>query len=580
MQLETSCTLQKETASSCEEQDSDEDYVPSKAPGKSKDSFSRRKCKNYCYVCGKGFFKIARHLKTHADEEPDIAKVIALPKSSKERKKLLGLLRNRGNYNHNQEVLRNNSGELKLRRQPTKPFDVKELLHCPYCKAMFIRNEMWRHAARCDFRSTSKAATEGRTKILTEIALTESPFTQALPSNVKKMLLTMKQDRIASVVQNDFLLIQLAQCLSEKFEQKPVKYDYARQTLREMGRLLLVLQEKSVLGLEDAIKPKNFYKVVEAVKYVAEFNQKRQKYNKPRLALRLGQSLKKIGNIALNCADDNKVIISETEHFLKLCATEWSHRSQTAHMSWRQVSNPSTVLFTQDVQLFFCYLETFSVSATESLMKCKDKQPYSALCRATLTQATVLNKCAPEVSKMTLKAFQERGDTTQVLSKRFIRINTLSKTGQSIAILLTSELVSATTLLVSEREACGVHQENPFLFARPNSSSTSRFRGSNCIRAFSHLCRAKNPEHFRLPNLHKHIARVFQILNLENDELGHLAKLLGHDIRTDRGHYRLPEAAVELAKIAKLLLAMERGSLGRFKGNSLEEIEIEGMCNF
>eukprot|EP00064_Thunnus_orientalis_P019641 superscaffoldBa00005002_g19766 len=75
--------------------------------------------------------------------------------------------------------------------------------------------------------------------------------------------------------------------------------------------------------------------------------------------------------------------------------------------------------------------------------------------------------------------------------------------------------------------------------------------------------------------LYKHIARVFQILNLENDELDHLAKLLGHDIRADRDYYRLPEAAVELAKIAKLLLAMEKGSLERFKGNSLEEIEIE-----
>lgn len=581
MQLDTSCTPQKEeTASSCEEQDSDGDYAPSKAPGKSKDNVSRRRGKNYCYVCGEGFLKIARHLKRHADEEPDIAKAIALRKNSKERKKLLGLLRNRGNYNHNQEVLRNNSGELKLKRQPTKSFTAKELLHCPYCKAMYKRNDMWRHAARCDFRTTPKAATEGRTKILTEIALAESPFTQVLPSNVKKMLLTMKQDRISSAVQNDFLLIQLAQCLSEKFENNPDKYDYARQKLREMGRLLLVLQEKSVLGLEDAIKPKNFCKVVEAVKDVAEFDQKMQRYNKPSLALRLGHSLKKIGTIALNSADGNELIITETEQFMKLCAEEWSDRSQTAPVSLRQVSNPSTVLFTQDVQLLFCYLETFSASATESLMKCKDTQAYSALCRATLAQATGLNKCAPEVSKMTLKAFQERGDTTQVLSKHFIRINTLSKTGQDVAILLTSELVSAITLLVSKREACGVHQENPFLFAKPNSSSTSLFHGSNCIRAFSLLCHPKNPEHFRSVNLHKHIARVFQILNLENDELGHLAKLLGHDIRTDRDYYRLPEAAVELAKIAKLLLAMEKGSLGRFKGNSLEEIEIEGMCNF
>ncbi|XP_045915514.1 uncharacterized protein LOC123977076 [Micropterus dolomieu] len=572
----TNSQLEDEAAFSPDELNSDEEYEPSRPVRKPMDSSYT--CKNYCYVCGAGFTKIARHLLRHANEEPEIAEAFAFPKLSKERKRLLDVLRNRGNYKHNQEVMKNKSGPLKLRRRPTSTASAKTYVHCLYCKGMFKRKEMWRHVARCQSKTTTNSATGDKTRVLSEMALADSPFSHKLPSGVWKMLLTMNQDEIAFAVQNDFLIIQLAQYLCEKYRNNPNKHDYIRQKLREMGRLLLALHKKSVFSFEDAIKPRNFYKVVEAVKDIAGFNEKLQGYNKPSLALKLGHSLKKIGTIVLSKHDGNEQMKSDAKTFMKLCAKEWSElvsHTALASLSGQKVNNPSTIPFTRDVQVFYKYLETTSASATENLTVSESPQVYSALCRVILAQASVLNKCAPEVSKMTLKTFQERDDATRVLSKHFIRINIEKMTGQNVPVLLTSDLVSALTLLVSKRKACGVHQDNPYLFAKPDASATSHFHGRICIRAFSRLCRAKNPEHLRSVHLHKHIARVFQILNLENDELNHLAKLLGHDIRADRDYYRLPEAAVDLAKIAKLLLAMEKGSLERFKGNSLEEIEIE-----
>ncbi|XP_073715809.1 uncharacterized protein [Misgurnus anguillicaudatus] len=66
-----------------------------------------------------------------------------------------------------------------------------------------------------------------------------------------------------------------------------------------------------------------------------------------------------------------------------------------------------------------------------------------------------------------------------------------------------------------------------------------------------------------------------QILNLKDNELDQLANFLGHDIRVHRDYYRLPDATIEIAKISKLLLAMEKGTLASFQGKSLSEIEIE-----
>ncbi|XP_041867585.1 uncharacterized protein LOC121656583 isoform X2 [Melanotaenia boesemani] len=563
-------TLQPEEAASSQqfrrsahEQNSDEGY-------KLKDKKKSTPSKNYCYVCGKGVYKIARHLLRHADEEPDIAEAFASRKGSRQRKGMLEKLRNKGNYQHNQEVLKNNSGVLKLRRRTaTASKKVKKYFNCPYCRSMFYRVEMWRHVVRCVKKASDSVASG-------ENPLEDSDVAEQIPPAVKKILSTMKVDEILIVVQNDYLLTQLAKSLLEKYGNNPSRCNYVQQKLRVMGRLLLEMHKKSILSFEEALQLKNFSKVVDVVRNMTGFDDKAQSYTKPDLAMKLANSLKNIASIVLSGDEDE--MKSNASRFVQLCEKEWdglASEMTVDSLSGEQVSSPSTIPFTRDVQAFYRYLEKLSTSASEGLKTSDSPQVYNALCRVTLAQASVLSKYAPEVSKMTLKSFQKRGDSIQVLSKHFIRINIRSRTGQSVAVLLTSQLISALTLLIGKREACGVHGDNHFLFAKPDCSVMSHFHGENCIRSFSNLCHAKNPEHLRSAHLQKHVARIFQILNLENDELTHLAKLLGHDIRADQDYYRTPEAAVELAKIAKLLLAMEKGSLEGFTGNSLEEVEIE-----
>ncbi|KAL7846080.1 hypothetical protein AOLI_G00242720 [Acnodon oligacanthus] len=76
-----------------------------------------------------------------------------------------------------------------------------------------------------------------------------------------------------------------------------------------------------------------------------------------------------------------------------------------------------------------------------------------------------------------------------------------------------------------------------------------------------------------------HVTTVSQILNLKNSELDQVADFLGHDIRVHREYYRLPEATTQLAKISKLLLAMEKGCLPDLQGKSLDDTEIEDEIN-
>ncbi|KAL1268690.1 hypothetical protein QQF64_034053 [Cirrhinus molitorella] len=54
-----------------------------------------------------------------------------------------------------------------------------------------------------------------------------------------------------------------------------------------------------------------------------------------------------------------------------------------------------------------------------------------------------------------------------------------------------------------------------------------------------------------------------------------LANFLGHDIRIHREFYRLPEKTLQLAKISKVLMALEQGRLAEFHGKNLDEIGID-----
>lgn len=69
------------------------------------------------------------------------------------------------------------------------------------------------------------------------------------------------------------------------------------------------------------------------------------------------------------------------------------------------------------------------------------------------------------------------------------------------------------------------------------------------------------------------MATMSKILNLKDNEMDNLADFLGHDIRVHRKYYRL--GTLQLAKISKVLMAMERGQLSDFKGRNLDEINID-----
>ncbi|XP_049333749.1 uncharacterized protein LOC111190366 [Astyanax mexicanus] len=315
--------------------------------------------RNYCFVCGEAQTKIARHFKMHIKEDVEIARALSLPTNSKERKHLLEALRNKGNFSHNNDVLRKGEGSLKVKRRAFHCADSKKYEYCVHCKGMFLRQELWRHMRRCRSKPATSPSTSpsvGRKRVLTIATTATSILSGTTSAELLKLMSNMIDDNIAQNVRNDPGLLQFAQSLFNRHGHDKTKHEYIRQKLRELGRFLATLRKKNPSAtMEDAMKPENFIDVTEAVRETAGFDQAENTFRTPSLALKIGHSLLKISELfqcqALISGDAELGKCADA--FQKLYKTKWAEcisHSALGTLSSLKYNKPNKLPLTQDIK--------------------------------------------------------------------------------------------------------------------------------------------------------------------------------------------------------------------------------------
>ncbi|XP_029942329.1 uncharacterized protein LOC115384133 isoform X4 [Salarias fasciatus] len=250
-------------------------------------------------------------------------------------------------------------------------------------------------------------------------------------------------------------------------------------------------------------------------------------------------------------------------------------------------NTPQLLPFTEDVKTMHRHLEKCREEYQEHLKNSPNKKNWTRLATVTLAEVILFNRRREgEVSKMPLSAFTLR-DTSRVhsdvalglskleqkLCKHFQRIEIRGKRNRKVPVLLTPDMLSSMEVLVEHRRLCGVPDDNSYFFAR--CEANTHLRGCDAIRRVAKECGAKHPDTLSSTKLRKQVSTLSTVLNLKDNEMDTLANFLGHDIRVHRQYYRLPEGTVELAKVSKVLIALEQGRLPDFTGKSLDEIQID-----
>ncbi|XP_071329276.1 uncharacterized protein [Trachinotus anak] len=550
--------------------------------------------KQSCLYCPVQCVKMSRHLVRKHSSEPAVAKAMSFPLKSKERKLNFDLIRNKGNHAHNNEVLKTGRGTLIPSQQTAKQVKASDYMHCINCEAFLKRKALWRHMSRCRLARKCSTLRPGKNRIQSICAFAQ-PVPEGVSRKVWELVNAMHQDEVTNIIKQEKSILRFGEHLYAKHGHDKTKHEYIRQKMREIGRLIEQSQKAGRLKrIEDFYVPSNFNFVVEAVRDVAGFDEEKNLYKTPSLALKLGHTLKKIADI-LEC--EAQMAESDNEEFLKNVKTTRSlyEKKWDVCVSSRALqtlkegkwNTPQLLPFTEDVKKMHMHLDKCREEYKGMLENLPNKKSWSKLANVTLCEVILFNRRREgEVSKMPLSAFTLRdtsgvhsdvalglSELEQKLCQHFQRIEIRGKRNRKVPILLTPDMMSSMETLVAHRRTCGVPDDNPFFFARPEAET--HLRGSDAIRQLARQCGAKHPETLSSTKLRKQVSTLSTVLNLRDNEMDTLANFLGHDIRVHRQYYRLPEGTLELAKVSKVLLALEQGRLSDFQGMSLDQIQID-----
>ncbi|XP_030829920.1 uncharacterized protein LOC115919806 isoform X2 [Strongylocentrotus purpuratus] len=549
----------------------------------------------YCPFCMEPQKKLPRHLQTPKHRnEPQVQKWLS-SEDQKDKVRQLTLMRNYGNYLHNISVLKKGVGELIVVHRPADKSDPSDYVPCSNCYGFITKTELWKHKCSQILDSIPSGKTKKRGKVRAAKMLL--PNTPGVDTRTIEILSNMIDDNIAAVVRSDDLITKFAEKLTMKHGHSRDQENYIRQRSRELGRM--VLEYRSMTGetnvdLASLIRPEKFVAVTSATKLAAGFCAENNVYKTPSLALKIGHGLKTCCEILQGKAimTQNSAIKKSCKAFLTLYDLQWG--SYVTHHALRSLqegrrNNPKLLPLTEDVVKFAKHLKGEMHAKLNGLEKESNTNriahEWHNLSEVLLAHIVVFNRKRPgEVSKMTMQDYEncsqgEGGIIDGALSKweralcRVLwRVEIVGKRLRTVPVLLTTTMKRAMDLLKERRCEAGIEESNTYVFA---GSGEGHRRACDAIRVHSTKCNAEHPEHLRATHLRKQIATVAQIMNLKENELDVLANFLGHDIRTHREYYRLPDSTVQLAKVSKVLLKMERGDLEGLANKGLEEVQLD-----
>lgn len=156
---------------------------------------------------------MARHLEHAHQNKMDVAKAFSFPKGSKERKKLLEYIRNKGNFAHNATVIESGKGQLVPRKRPSKQSQGSDFMHFAYCQGLFTGTFLWRHMKICQLKPGPIKTKPGKNRVQALCA-----YTGPVPSHISRqaVIISMNVDPVTEIIKNDHVIIEYGQHLLNK----------------------------------------------------------------------------------------------------------------------------------------------------------------------------------------------------------------------------------------------------------------------------------------------------------------------------------------------------------------------------
>jgi len=576
------------------------------------DSYSARGKRSWakdhcCIFCQKYISKMARHLTDCHRTEPEVVEAMSLPLKSAERRQKFEHLMCVGDYYHNIAVLESGHGHLIVLRRPTgtecsmRSIQPRDYTPCPGCLGFVKKSDLWRHSARCrDFRHSNGDIREPRAAMQASKLLIFPIVSMVSLEFATEVIGRMLQDEVSEVANTDWLITQLGSFMFKQYSCSQRQLISTR--MRLLARLLIEVRRitgNDKLALDDCISPDFMDSIIEAVHCLCQIQSSRNARPsmgcRPSFALKIGHEMRRCAELVRNFAlkRHDRDTLRKADDFLEVRKYEWpkvvsGHALSTLHR--RKQNKPDMLPCTTDIMLLVKHLKGKMTELEQEIEAFPSARVWHQLSELTLARIIVFNKRrSGEVARMTLQNYLERPKWHSAASEEFRAVFTPlekkladtmelvkipAKRGTTASVLLTVDMVSALNSLNTYRQQF-LSVDTPYLFANELSCNGEPLRGHECVRKAALAAGVSHPERITGTKLRKYLATVSQIFELKEGEVDWLARHLSHDIRVHRDYYKLHDSSIELAKVSKLLLAVDNGKPGQWKGKQLDEIDLE-----
>uniref|UniRef100_A0A0A9WNV2 Uncharacterized protein n=2 Tax=Lygus hesperus TaxID=30085 RepID=A0A0A9WNV2_LYGHE len=513
-----------------------------------------------------------------------------MKKNSLQRKQLLAVIRNKGNYLQSKVT-----NFLRPVRKPALKRESSNPLPCNRCYGYFARKQLWRHMRRCP-ANKSKEQVPYSHNLAQNMLLGQVEGNDFLKKNVFPH---MRADNITLAVKSDPLICAYGGRFAKTHQDKH-QVNFISRKMRELGKLLISIRkaDPQIKSLMDALKPEHYDLLVKCTKEVAGFHRENNRFSSPTYAMNIQTSLKDCCQIACNylyqhAKFPDKKSYDEAEFpFKRLIATiasEWKYdiSHHAANNLQSSTMNKITIVpLANDLYRFKQYLITLanvSVSALE--YDDRNSEAYRNLLQSAYCRVMLLcRKRCGELSRLTVELYKKSGDretyeefadairpSEMLLVRKFKRIVIQGKR-KTTPIIFSADVQNHIDLVLKLRSHF-VPESNPYVFVTLNTDN--HISGYQVIRKHALNADLAHPEAITTRCLRKHLATVCQVLAMSDQDIEQLATFMGHTTDIHKKEYRLPDHIFQTAKVSKLLLMMEAGQAGQFKGKTLDEIEVD-----
>ena len=541
-----------------------------------------------CLYCNLWLYRIPRHMMRQHKAEPRVKLILKMGKSKQNME--FSKLRREGDYNSNILKLKEKNHNLTVVR--SGKLSTAKYTVCVNCHGFFTKRTLRKHSNICNDNSKEacrKADGLKESKMyLASVLAVDSKYDKFSAD----VLARMQEDELSIFIKHDELLMLYGYTIYEKGGVE--KFSEISNKLRNVARLVLKYREMfdAFVTTNEIIDPTHWDSIIKCIKHVVD-HCGNENVGIPSLLLRLGRSLQALASAkrAVGIKTKNEDMVKDARDFLELYDGDWhiyaNHALSTIASKKDKV--PELLPLTEDVKKLRLFLLSEIKKITGSLKEDDQnciltRSEFVYLQKLTLVRIITFNaRRGGEPAKLKLEAWlncdkwkrhEDIENLTdpleQLLASRLKLVYSKGKRKKRVPTIFTDEVQEAINYLVRTREQIGVIPSNTFLFPCTTKKSSNHVRGWEVVHEIAGKAKLRKPELITSTKIRKHMATVLQLLDMNNAELEWVTEHLGHTGDVHKTWYRQEASTVELTKVAKLLIAKDKGV--DFKNKKMKDL--------